>query len=89
MASVSNGNTPTVPDDVGKHPEGVVLPPKDIRGQFSQPICEVMRVLTACIAIVEKTAGYVARNGAVFEGILQFLNFRRPYLRTATNSTVS
>ncbi|BCS22912.1 putative pre-mRNA splicing factor [Aspergillus puulaauensis] len=49
MASVSNGNTPTVPDDVGKHPEGVVLPPKDIR------------------AIVEKTAGYVARNGAVFE----------------------
>lgn len=34
---------------VSKPPEGVVLPPKDIR------------------AIVEKTAGYVARNGAVFE----------------------
>ncbi|KAL2831216.1 Pre-mRNA splicing factor PRP21 like protein-domain-containing protein [Aspergillus cavernicola] len=49
MASMSNGNTPTVPDDVRKPPEGVVLPPKDIR------------------AIVEKTAGYVARNGAVFE----------------------
>ncbi|KAL4924913.1 putative pre-mRNA splicing factor [Aspergillus undulatus] len=49
MASVSNSNTPTVPDDVSKPPEGVVLPPKDIR------------------AIVEKTAGYVARNGAVFE----------------------
>ncbi|KAF2140549.1 uncharacterized protein K452DRAFT_299295 [Aplosporella prunicola CBS 121167] len=32
-----------------KPPEGVVLPPKEIRG------------------IVEKTAGYVARNGAVFE----------------------
>ncbi|KAL4885032.1 Pre-mRNA splicing factor PRP21 like protein-domain-containing protein [Aspergillus karnatakaensis] len=49
MASMSNGNTPTVPDDANKPPEGVVLPPKDIR------------------AIVEKTAGYVARNGAVFE----------------------
>ncbi|KAF9888402.1 SF3a splicing factor complex subunit [Aspergillus nanangensis] len=49
MASVSNGNTPTLPDEVNKPPEGVVLPPKDIR------------------AIVEKTAGYVARNGIVFE----------------------
>ncbi|KAE8151940.1 Pre-mRNA splicing factor PRP21 like protein-domain-containing protein [Aspergillus avenaceus] len=49
MASVSNGNTPTLPEDVSKPPEGVVLPPKDIR------------------AIVEKTAGYVARNGIVFE----------------------
>ncbi|KAB8077082.1 Pre-mRNA splicing factor PRP21 like protein-domain-containing protein [Aspergillus leporis] len=49
MASVSNGNTPTLPDEVNKPPEGVVLPPKDIR------------------AIVEKTAGYVSRNGIVFE----------------------
>ncbi|KAL6233568.1 hypothetical protein BDW75DRAFT_185576 [Aspergillus navahoensis] len=49
MASMGNGNTPTAPDDVSKPPEGVVLPPKDIR------------------AIVEKTAGYVARNGAIFE----------------------
>ncbi|PYH80759.1 Surp module [Aspergillus uvarum CBS 121591] len=48
MAAVSNGSTP-LPDDVNKPPEGVVLPPKDIR------------------AIVEKTAGYVARNGPVFE----------------------
>ncbi|PYH98751.1 Surp module [Aspergillus ellipticus CBS 707.79] len=48
MASVSNGATP-LPEEVGKPPEGVVLPPKDIR------------------AIVEKTAGYVARNGVVFE----------------------
>ncbi|GIJ87280.1 splicing factor 3a, subunit 1 [Aspergillus pseudoviridinutans] len=45
----SNGNTPTLLDEVNKPPEGVVLPPKDIR------------------AIVEKTAGYVARNGFVFE----------------------
>jgi splicing factor 3A subunit 1 len=42
-----NGNT--LPEETSKPPEGVVLPPKDIR------------------AIVEKTAGYVARNGAVFE----------------------
>jgi splicing factor 3A subunit 1 len=34
MASVSNGNTPTLPDEVNKPPEGVVLPPKDIRGRF-------------------------------------------------------
>ncbi|KAL2009161.1 hypothetical protein VTN00DRAFT_7355 [Thermoascus crustaceus] len=40
---------PALPDEVSKPPEGVVLPPKDIR------------------AIVEKTAGYVARNGLVFE----------------------
>ncbi|OQE29645.1 hypothetical protein PENSTE_c002G02032 [Penicillium steckii] len=44
----SNGNTP-LPEDMNKPPEGVVVPPKDIR------------------AIVEKTAGYVSRNGAVFE----------------------
>ncbi|GKZ71644.1 SF3a splicing factor complex subunit [Aspergillus niger] len=48
MASASNGGTP-LPEEVSKPPEGVVLPPKDIR------------------AIVEKTAGYVARNGVVFE----------------------
>ena len=40
---------PTLVDEVGKPPTGVVLPPKDIR------------------SIVEKTAGYVARNGTVFE----------------------
>ncbi|OQD76814.1 hypothetical protein PENDEC_c003G06656 [Penicillium decumbens] len=44
----SNGNTP-LPEDLNKPPEGLVLPPKDIR------------------AIVEKTAGYVARNGPIFE----------------------
>lgn len=43
-----NGNTNAV-DTTGKVPDGIVLPPKDIR------------------AIVEKTAGYVARNGPVFE----------------------
>ncbi|CAI7668660.1 unnamed protein product [Penicillium bialowiezense] len=42
-------NGAALPEEVSKPPEGVVLPPKDVR------------------AIVEKTAGYVARNGAVFE----------------------
>jgi hypothetical protein len=32
MASMSTGNTPTITDDVSKPPDGVVLPPKDIRG---------------------------------------------------------
>jgi splicing factor 3A subunit 1 len=45
----TNGATPDLPEAVSKPPEGVVLPPKDIR------------------SIVEKTAGYVARNGPVFE----------------------
>ncbi|KAJ5885000.1 hypothetical protein N7495_009510 [Penicillium taxi] len=36
-------------EDLSKAPEGLVLPPKDIR------------------VIVEKTAGYVARNGIIFE----------------------
>lgn len=33
MASASNRGTP-LPEEVGKPPEGVVLPPKDIRGKF-------------------------------------------------------
>lgn len=51
-AAVANGNgasTPATMDGIAKPPEGVVVPPKDIR------------------AIVEKTAGYAARNGPVFE----------------------
>ncbi|RVX65788.1 hypothetical protein B0A52_10319 [Exophiala mesophila] len=45
-----NGSSiPDLPESATKAPEGVVLPPKDIR------------------AIIEKTAGYVARNGTVFE----------------------
>ncbi|KKY21001.1 putative pre-mrna splicing factor [Phaeomoniella chlamydospora] len=49
MAQNGAPGTPDLPDVVNKPPEGVVLPPKDIR------------------AIVEKTAGFVARNGPVFE----------------------
>jgi splicing factor 3A subunit 1 len=44
-----NGGVPELPEAASKPPDGVVLPPKDIR------------------AIIEKTAGYVARNGPVFE----------------------
>jgi splicing factor 3A subunit 1 len=29
----SNGNTP-LPEELNKPPEGIVLPPKDIRGAF-------------------------------------------------------
>lgn len=65
----SNGNTPTLPDEVNKPPEGVVLPPKDIRGSSPKGFCW-RYMLTFHVAIVEKTAGYVARNGFVFEGAL-------------------
>lgn len=46
---MATNGVPELPEAVGKPPEGVVLPPKDIR------------------AIIEKTAGYVARNGTIFE----------------------
>lgn len=62
----SNGNTP-LPEDMTKAPEGLVLPPKDIRGSYSAPLRAIIQ-LTVHIAIVEKTAGYVARNGHIFEG---------------------
>ena len=48
-APAMNGEVSAILDEVSKPPDGVVLPPKDIR------------------AIVETTAGYVARNGTVFE----------------------
>ncbi|PGH09532.1 splicing factor 3A subunit 1 [Blastomyces parvus] len=50
--SATNGTAatpPGLPEEVSKPPEGIVLPPKDIR------------------TIIEKTAGFVARNGPVFE----------------------
>lgn len=48
------------PDEVGKAPDGVVLPPRDIR------------------TIVEKTAGYVARNGIVFEDRIREIEKHNP-----------
>lgn len=40
-AAVANGNgvlTPTTVDDISKPPEGIVVPPKDIRGAFTHSI---------------------------------------------------
>ena len=47
--TTTNGDVGAIVDSVAKPPDGVVLPPKDIR------------------TIIEKTAGYVARSGVVFE----------------------
>ena len=47
--TTTNGDAGAIVDGVAKPPDGVVLPPKDIR------------------TIIEKTAGYVARSGTVFE----------------------
>ncbi|EEH50003.1 uncharacterized protein PADG_06082 [Paracoccidioides brasiliensis Pb18] len=49
--SATNGTAaiPELLEELNKAPEGVVLPPRDIR------------------TIIEKTAGFVARNGPVFE----------------------
>ncbi|KMU84487.1 splicing factor 3a [Coccidioides immitis H538.4] len=50
LAAVNGPSTPAeLLEEVSKPPEGVVVPPKDIR------------------TIIEKTAGFVARNGFVFE----------------------
>lgn len=59
-------------EQINRPPEGVVLPPKDLRGTFvTRPsqtrINELTRDFSPRTAIVEKTAGYVARNGQVFE----------------------
>ena len=62
-----------------KAPPGVVLPPKEIKGA-SPKLRE--RVVPANIlpAILEKTAGYVARNGIVFEGV--FLSSDLPFCQS-------
>ena len=51
-----------------KAPAGVVLPPKEIKGQSPPSLLPWFCRLILRIAILEKTAGYVARNGIVFEG---------------------
>lgn len=72
-AAVANGNgvsTSTTVDDISKPPEGIVVPPKDIRGASILSVSSLLRssANTFCsAAIVEKTAGYAARNGPVFE----------------------
>jgi splicing factor 3A subunit 1 len=49
-----------------KAPAGVVIPPKEIKGKY---LAALNRMLLIGVAILEKTAGYVARNGIVFEGV--------------------
>lgn len=69
MAAVETNGNGAVHDDASKPPEGVVVPPKDIRGMscrfFCLPAWPANKICD--IAIVEKTAGYVARNGPIFE----------------------
>jgi len=76
----SGPQTPVLPDEVSKPPEGVVLPPKDIRGQ-SLPH-GLYPMLIPSLAVVEKTAGYVARNGPVFEGDISNLPVAKKSLTT-------
>lgn len=48
-------------------PQGVVLPPKEIKGAPPEKLLSFFQA-NGISAILEKTAGYVARNGIVFEG---------------------
>jgi splicing factor 3A subunit 1 len=68
-SATNTDDTPTIgAEAISKPPAGVVLPPKDIRGSFVSRHTLYNIWLTEALAIVEKTAGYVARNGPVFEG---------------------
>jgi splicing factor 3A subunit 1 len=64
--SATNGDPIAALEEI-KPPQGVVLPPKEIKGAPPHPF-KLDHLLTASTAILEKTAGYVARNGIVFEG---------------------
>jgi splicing factor 3A subunit 1 len=65
--SATNGDPIAALEEI-KPPQGVVLPPKEIKGAPLSPL-SMRYLLTSTTAILEKTAGYVARNGIVFEGI--------------------
>jgi splicing factor 3A subunit 1 len=66
VPSAMDVDTSSVLDEI-KAPAGVVLPPKEIKGTLSaETLGRIM--LIPMTAILEKTAGYVARNGIVFEG---------------------
>jgi splicing factor 3A subunit 1 len=70
MASLAmNGDAMAALEDI-QAPPGVVLPPKEIKGASSPCHIRKEHQLTSFTAILEKTAGYVARNGFVFEGQL-------------------
>jgi splicing factor 3A subunit 1 len=64
--TAANGDSMAALEDI-QAPSGIVLPPKEIKGgSFLEP--QTRTLLTILAAILEKTAGYVARNGLVFEG---------------------
>lgn len=63
--SATNGDAIAALEEI-KAPQGVVLPPKEIKGMPSRSCAG--SVTNQAVAILEKTAGYVARNGIVFEG---------------------
>ena len=63
--SATNGDAIAALEEI-KAPPGVVLPPREIKGAIPNPHSRMQ--LTFSLAILEKTAGYVARNGFVFEG---------------------
>ena len=65
--SATNGDAMAVLEEI-QAPPGVVLPPKEIKGVFLSTARRKSHQLTIFAAILEKTAGYVARNGFVFEG---------------------
>lgn len=69
MAAVETNGNGAAYEDASKPPEGVVVPPKDIRGMSYRFFCPLASPANEIcyIAIVEKTAGYVARNGPIFE----------------------
>lgn len=87
MAAATNGDAASGPSavlDEIKPPQGVVLPPKEFRSK-SPPFsnCVIMQLLIQyprCVAILEKTAGFVARNGLAFEGTYYFIP--HTYLKT-------
>lgn len=64
--SATNSDAIGVLEEI-KAPPGVVLPPKEIKGMSRNPLPHKHQLTSA--AILEKTAGYVARNGIVFEGM--------------------
>lgn len=66
MAATTNGEAAAVLDDI-KPPQGVVLPPKEFRSEIHRFISRYWGLLIQRSAILEKTAGFVARNGIVFE----------------------
>ena len=67
-AAISTAQIPTPGlEEVSQPPAGVVLPPRDIRGTLVAIISCIIANSVCPTAIVEKTAGYVARNGPVFE----------------------